>query len=101
MPKLVFKPSGKEFEVDANSKILAVACKNKVDIRFSCGACRCGTCGVLITPEPDAKVSDMKPDEKDLLERLELSTNGRVRLACQTRIMEGTVTVDIDYQKRY
>ncbi len=99
MPKVIFKPSGEEIDVSENSKILAAAIRGKVDIRYGCAACRCGTCGVSI--EVDGKIRPMEKDEKELLIRMGLPTDGHVRLACRARIEEGTVTVNLDFQETY
>jgi ferredoxin len=99
MPKLIFLPAAAAFDVEANTKILAAANRNKVQMRFGCASCRCGTCGVKVS-DP-GNLSPMKSDEKDLLTRMNLVTDGTVRLACQARIMSGAVKVDLDFQDTY
>jgi ferredoxin len=99
MPKIIYLPAGLEIDAPENAKILAMAVKNKIDIRYGCGACRCGTCGILI--EVDGEVSGIQPNERELLERMHLPLDGTVRLACQTRVKSGTVRVDLDFQNRY
>ena len=99
MPKLIFLPSGEIFDVESNTKILAAANRNKVQMRFGCASCRCGTCAVKVTyPE---NLSPMKSDERALLERMKLDTGGTVRLACQARLMQSEVKVDLDFQDTY
>ena len=99
MPKLIFTPVGANVEVESNTKILAAANRNRVIMRFGCASCRCGTCAVKVSA-PD-NLSPMKSDEKNLLERMKLDLDGTVRLACQARIMQAEVTVDLDFQDTY
>ena len=99
MPKLFFTPGGVNFEVESNTKILAAANRNKVVMRFGCASCRCGTCAVKVSmPE---NLSPMKDDEKGLLGRMKLDLDGTVRLACQARIMQSEVTIDLNFQDSY
>lgn len=100
MPKVIFLPSGVSIDVDANTKLLVAGTRAKVPIRFGCGACRCGTCGVKIAGG-DAQLSAMEGDENALLTRIGLSTAGDVRLACRTKIQNGTCQVDLDFQDTY
>lgn len=99
MPKLTFLPAAATFEVEPNTKVLAAANRNKIQMRFGCASCRCGTCAVSVVGQQN--LSDMKSDEKDLLERMKLTTDGTVRLACQARVMQDEVTVDLDFQDTY
>jgi ferredoxin len=99
MPTVVFLPSGQEVEAAPGTKILAAAIKGKVDIRYGCAACRCGTCGISVSGS--AALRPMESDEQALLQRMSLPTDGHVRLACRTRIDDGTVVVDLDFQETY
>jgi ferredoxin len=99
MPKLFFTPAGVNFEVESNTKILAAANRNKVVMRFGCASCRCGTCAVKVSAP--GNLSPMKSDEKNLLERMKLDLDGSVRLACQARIMQSEVIIDLDFQDTY
>lgn len=101
MPKVAFKPQNQSFEVEENTKLLAAATRNKIPIRFGCASCRCGTCGIKLALGEKGKVTPMKGDEKDLLTRMKLPTDGTVRLACQTRILGGEIMVDLDFQDTY
>lgn len=94
-----FIPLNKTVDADAGIKLLVVARRNQIPIRFGCGACKCGTCGVLLSGE--GKVSEMQADEKKLLDRIGLTTDGQVRLACRTKILSGEVIVDLDFQDTY
>lgn len=98
MPKVVFEPLGTGYEVESSTKILAVATRNKVKMRYGCASCRCGTCGVAVQ---GGQLSPMKNDEKSLLTRMALTVDGSVRLACQARVLEGEVHVDLDFQNTY
>lgn len=99
MPKVTFLPQNAAFNAEPNTKLLVTANRNKMPLRFGCAACRCGTCGVRVAV--NGELSPMKDDEKALLKRMGLTLDGTVRLACQTRIMAGEVTVDLDFQNEY
>ncbi len=99
MPKVTFLPVGKSFDCEPNTKLLVAANRNKVPIRFGCASCRCGTCGVKVAGA--GELSPMKPDEKALLTRMNLALDGTIRLACQTRIVDGEVAVDLAFQDTY
>lgn len=107
MPKILFIPDGRSFGVDKGSKLLRVALKNKVAIRFGCGACRCGTCAVRVAPldiSNDLSLPLFEPmgePEKLLLEKMALPLDGTIRLSCQARILESDVVVDISFQDEY
>lgn len=92
-------PTQVEVEANENDKILKVAIKNKVKIRYGCGACQCGTCAVRVL-EPE-NVYSMENDEKSLLEKMGLPSTGEVRLACRAKIKKDTTTVDLDFQSTY
>lgn len=100
MPEFRFLPENISIDTDANGKILAIARKAKIPIRFGCAACRCGTCAVEII-EGSQNLNEMKANERSLLEQMRLPTNGKVRLSCQARIETGHVTVDISFQENY
>ncbi len=99
MPKVIFLPDGTSIDVDPNTKLLVAGTRAKVNIRFGCGACRCGTCGVKV--KADGVLSAMEDDERALLTKIGLSTDGDVRLACRTRIQSGSCDVDLTFQDTY
>ncbi len=100
MAKVKFIPQNKEIEVQDGTKILAAAIKSKVPIRFGCGSCRCGSCGITWTG--DATLSGMQNDEKALLEKMGLDpTTNNIRLACRAKVEQGEITVDLDFQDTY
>ena len=89
-------------EVRPGSKVLVAAIKNKVDIRYGCAVCRCGTCGVAVAFDAQtSKLSEIDGPEQKLLEKMELPLDGSVRLACQARVLKGSVEVDLAYQDTY
>jgi len=100
MPEIKFLPIDKLVSVAENVKILAAAIKNKIDIRYGCGACQCGTCGVEIIGD-NSGLLPMQEDERALLERMELKTDGSQRLACRAKVTTGQTVVDLDFQDTY
>jgi ferredoxin len=98
MPSIKFLPTGQTVEVEPNTKILVAANRNRVGLRYGCASCRCGTCGIRVS---GGSMSPMKSDEQALLQRMQLPTDGSVRLACQTRVLDGEVTVDLKFQDEY
>jgi len=102
MPKVIFNPKKMEFDVNPNTKILAVALQNKVEIQYGCAACRCGTCGIKVEIDDPKFLNSMDSDESELLAKMGLDhKSGNIRLACRARAMEGTITVDLDFQSNY
>jgi len=99
MPTVTFKPVGATVTVEPNTKLLVAATRHKVALRFGCASCRCGTCGIAV--RGSGQLTPMKPDERALLARMDLATDGSVRLACQTRILDGEVEVDVAFQDTY
>lgn len=97
--KVTFLPQKTVADATENTKILQVALKASVGIRFGCGACRCGTCGIAVNPA--AVLSVMKDNERELLSRMGLPLDGSVRLACQARVLKDDVEVDLDFQDKY
>lgn len=101
MDKVKFLPSETEFTVPTLPiKLLVAARRAGVDIRYGCAACSCGTCAVEIKAL-DGEISEMQDNEKALLTRMKLATDGTVRLACQARLLSGDVTVDLSFQDTY
>jgi ferredoxin len=90
-----------EVSTAPNTKVLAAANKNKIPIRFGCASCRCGTCAVAVELGANGEVKPMQADEKALLTRMRLATDGSVRLACQTRILAGKIAIDLAFQDTY
>jgi ferredoxin len=97
--KVKFLPLQQVVEADSGTKILVVARRAKINIRFGCGACRCGTCAIAL--QTSGEVSDMAADERALLDKMKLPLDGTVRLACRTKVMKGEAQVDLDFQDTY
>lgn len=93
MGKIKFLPSEKAADINVEQKLLVVARKNQIPIRFGCAACRCGTCAVKVSAP--SGFSPMKPDETALLGRMRLPVSGEIRLACQAKYL-GTIDADVD-----
>ena len=100
MITVTFLPMGTCCSATPGAKILAIALRNRVDIRYGCGVCRCGTCGVNIL-SGTAGLSPMQEAEQALLTQIGLPIEGSVRLACQCRILTGDVKVDLSLQQLY
>jgi ferredoxin len=100
MTKLTFIPLNKTIDSVTDQKLLITARKNQIPIRFGCASCRCGTCGIHVSP-PEA-FHPMSPDEAALLERMRLPTTGEVRLACQAK-QKGSIdaVIDLSFQDTY
>jgi len=100
MAKLTFLPINKTIEAVEDQKLLVLARKNHVNIRFGCASCRCGTCGVKVSPRE--AFTEMSSDEAALLQRMKLPTTGEVRLACQARqTAKCDAVIDLDFQDSY
>ncbi|MBP6217567.1 MAG: 2Fe-2S iron-sulfur cluster binding domain-containing protein [Oligoflexales bacterium] len=101
-PTICFLPEDKPVQCEPFTKILAAAIREKVNIRFGCAACRCGTCAVAIeTTQPGTRISPMQDNEMKLLSSMGLNCDGSVRLACQTKIEYGEIIVDLEFQDSY
>ncbi len=98
MNKIIFKQEGVTAEVNPNTKVLKAAIDHSVTIEFVCSAARCGTCVIEINSQM-GEVSAIKDSEKTMLESLGQGDNSKARLACQCRIISGTVVVDTSLQK--
>ena len=96
--KVSFLPSGESKEAASGVKLLVVARQARLPIRFGCAACACGTCAVLLTK---GQASPMNANEKQLLEKIKLPIDGKVRLSCQARVFDDDLEVDLSYQDKY
>lgn len=101
MPQIKFLPMNQVVDVADNSKILLAAIRSKIPIRYGCASCRCGTCAVSLELQKDGALSPMEEDEKKLLDRMKLPTDGTVRLACRARVQAGLTVVDLGFQNSY
>ena len=98
MPKITFVPDNITADVEPNTKLLVAATRQKLKIRYGCASCRCGTCGVAVS---GGILAPMREAERQLLQRMGLNIDGSVRLACQSRVIDGSVTVDLAFQNTY
>lgn len=100
MPTVRFLPQDLTVDVDSNVKLLVAANRAKVPIRFGCGSCRCGTCGVAVKVSA-GELSAISADEEQMLKRLGFDLSGEVRMACRARVLSGVVEVDLEFQNSY
>lgn len=100
MSLIKFIPANITVDAAKDAKILVTARKGQVAIRFGCASARCGTCAVKVS---DASAFlPMQANEEALLKRMNLSTAGDVRLACQARVSGSRdAAVDISFQDTY
>jgi 2Fe-2S ferredoxin len=86
-----FEPSG--FEVDAapGEAIVDITDANPAaDVPYSCRAATCGTCRVQVLEGAEA-LSTAQLEEIEVLEIFG-DTPDKVRLCCQTKLVEGAAT---------
>ena len=87
-----------EVDVPEHTKILQAARKGKVVIRYGCAACRCGTCAVKVSDK--MALLPMAQDERDLLEKMSLTSDGTIRLSCRGLVI-ADLAVDLSFQDQY
>ena len=103
MASIKFLPDGQVIEKVENLKILVAAIRHKVDIRYGCASCRCGTCGVKIVKGSES-LSELDSEESQLLQRMGLATDGSIRLACRAKATaneSAQIEVDLNFQDTY
>ena len=101
MAQVIFLPQNITVDAaPAPKKLLAVALDAGVPIRYGCGAGRCGLCAVRILAATGA-LSPLSAKENELLAAFGLPGDGSIRLACQAKVIEGTVTVDLAFQDAF
>jgi len=86
MAKLIFENTNEKVEVKDGDPI-AEACE-EAGVPFACSEGVCGTCVIEIV-EGHENLSGLTLEEKDFLG----DDAGDERLACQCRILEGTVKI--------
>ena len=96
MPQILFLPMQVTVSVDEGTKILVAARRNKIPITFSCGVCHCGTCVVKVVDASQGVLTEKKDNESELLQKLGFGDNESMRLACQTKVMAGFVTIELN-----
>ena len=100
MPDILFLPENITVTAEANDSLLKAARGAGVDIRYGCGAGRCGLCAVRIQ-KLQGELSPITLKETELLTAFTLPGDGTIRFACQARVLTGTVTVDLTFQEEY
>lgn len=85
---------GKKTEVPTNTTLLSILVDNDVEIGQECGGRgMCATCHVYVTDGQDS-VSPMSRREQRTLEII-TTCNPRSRLACQARVIDEGVVVEL------
>ncbi len=92
MPKLIIVTDDKTFELPENYPLIDLCEDHDTSILFGCRDGACGACMVRIT-EGAENLTAMKEDERDFLETMAAEPNER--LACQCRILKGTVILEV------
>jgi 2Fe-2S ferredoxin len=86
-----FEPSGFEVDAEPGEAIIDITDANPAaDVPYSCRAATCGTCRVQVVEGAEA-LSTAQIDELEVLEIFG-DTPDRVRLCCQTRLVNGSAT---------
>lgn len=93
MPTIHFLDTDEQFTVESMSKVLKIAIKNKIPLTYGCAACMCGTCIIELQVLKGALVNEPQKDELELLTRLGYTDSSQFRLACQLRVLEGTIQI--------
>ena len=98
MPTITFiTNNAKVVTAPENSNLLRISLREKGGIPFKCGGGLCGTCRCRI--ESGLEHTDaVKPKERNHLTEEELSQG--YRMACQTFIMKGDVSVSWDPHRK-
>ncbi|NIO11422.1 MAG: 2Fe-2S iron-sulfur cluster binding domain-containing protein [Deltaproteobacteria bacterium] len=91
MPKITFMPSGKSFDVDAGTTILAAAIHNGIHLPHDCTEAICGTDRVKVLSGHE-NLSE-KSDNEDLTLSM-LNSGPDDRLGCVAKVL-GEVVVEI------
>ncbi|MEY4576443.1 MAG: hypothetical protein RL701_1146 [Pseudomonadota bacterium] len=94
MPVLTLLPSGKTTQIAAGTTLLAGITAASVPFKIKCTDTKCdGTCHVFV-PVGKKSLSKVQKSENELLDEVNGVTS-KSRLACQARIGEEDVTVEI------
>ena len=98
MPSVTFITNqGKTVTAPENSNLLRISLREKGGIPFKCGGGLCGTCRCHIDSGLE-NTDEVKPKERNHLTEEELA-NG-YRMACQTFIVKGEVSVSWDPKRQ-
>lgn len=91
MPKIKFKNTGEEVEVEAGASLMEVSRNKSWPIAFGCEDGVCGTCIVKVI-EGGENLGKVEEHEKQTLDMMGMD-DGQYRLACQCRI-NGDATIE-------
>ncbi|NHN29500.1 2Fe-2S iron-sulfur cluster-binding protein [Paenibacillus agricola] len=93
MPSIIFQTSGKTIEVAQDANLLRTSIRYEGSVPYKCGGGICGTCRVRIV-DGHENLSKIMKKEVDRLGNEKI--NQGFRLACQTFITSGDITVAWD-----
>jgi ferredoxin len=93
MPSIIFQTSGKTIEVPQDANLLRTSIRYEGSVPYKCGGGICGTCRVRIV-DGHENLSKVMKKEVDRLGSDKI--NQGFRLACQTFINGGDITVAWD-----
>src|SRR5690242_17135951 len=98
MPSVTFVTNGSlRVEAPENSNLLRISLRNKGGIPFKCGGGLCGTCRCHIDRGLE-NTDEVKAKERNHLTAEDLA-NG-YRMACQTFVVKGEVSVSWDPKRQ-
>lgn len=93
MSKVIIRPSGESVEINKDQTLLECLRENNIYIKSTCGGvASCSDCIVKIVSGED-NISSPPFDELQLLGNVFHIT--KERMACQCRVLEGDITIDI------
>lgn len=81
-----------------DSKLLAIAIRSGIDIRYGCSAGKCGTCAVRVVA---GDLEAMRKGERELLEKMGILDGEKIRLSCRIRVPSKELSVDLSFQDEY
>ncbi|HEY9876783.1 MAG TPA: 2Fe-2S iron-sulfur cluster-binding protein [Candidatus Obscuribacterales bacterium] len=94
MKRIKIQPLNKDIEVDANESLLKVLLEQEMNVLQACGAQgRCATCHVYIESGMES-LSTCTEQERLTLSFI-ATAKPNSRLACQTRILQNGVVVEV------
>ena len=94
MPKVTFLPAGITIEVPSGTTLLDAGLRAHAQLGHACGGkCACSTCHVYVRAGGDS-LSESKDNEQDVLDKA-FDVRPASRLACQTRVGDEDVTVEV------
>ncbi len=94
MPTVTIMPSGKTLEVPAGTSLLDAILSSEEGIGHKCGGkASCGTCHIFVT-EGRKSLSRVDRVENERLDAV-VGVGSKSRLACQARVGEENVTLEI------